>query len=156
MRTDSFSAGNNWTGSSRLPVALCLLFLGACAFNFNGTQISPQSEAHQSSGKGQMSSPDTPLPIASEDSPATGQAESPLGLRPMGGDQSPASQLMSEGTLGYLLDHLFGGSNPHISAPYLPQPGYSTTTAGGVPGGLWPGNWWIQGQGGGYNLTHLP
>jgi hypothetical protein len=63
---------------------------------------------------------------------------------------------MNEGTLGYFLDHLFGGNNPQISQALLPPATYGTTTAGGVPGGLWPGNWWIQGQGGGYNLVHLP
>ncbi len=137
------------------------LLLGACSFNFGGATIPAPSSGSRQSGMASNTSPaspDTPLPIASEASPAIGSPASPLGLRPMGNgdDQSPASQLMSEGTLGYILDHLFGGANPHITQPYLPQPGYSTTTAGGVPGGLWPGNWWIQGQGGGYNLTHLP
>lgn len=80
----------------------------------------------------------------------------PLGLAPLGKEQNPRSQLMNEGTLGYMLDHLFGGNNPQISQALLPPPTYGTTTAGGVPGGLWPGNWWIQGQGGGYNLVHLP
>lgn len=135
-----------------------LLLIEGCSFNFGGATIPAPSSGSRHSGTTSDSSPATPLPIASETSPAISRSDSPLGLRPMGNgnDQNPASQLMSEGTLGYILDHLFGGANPRITQPYLPQPGYSTTTAGGVPGGLWPGNWWIQGQGGGYNLTHLP
>ena len=139
-------------------VVFLILLLGACSFNFGSATIPAPSSGSMQSGTASNVSPATPLPIASEASPSFGSPDSPLGLRPMGNgnDQNPASQLMSEGTLGYILDHLFGGANPHITQPYLPQPGYSTTTAGGVPGGLWPGNWWIQGQGGGYNLTHLP
>lgn len=137
-----------------------VLLLSACSFTFGGagadTNASPPASGED---RQSLSGPSTPLPIASRHSATLGKTQSPLGLEPMGNggnDQSPASQLMSEGTLGYVLDHLFGGPNPHISRPYLPTPGYSQTTAGGVPGGLWPGNWWIQGQGGGYNLTHLP
>ncbi|MCL4460807.1 MAG: hypothetical protein M1297_03700 [Nitrospirae bacterium] len=158
MKPVPFSSRNFFP--SLAGVLLFLLFQ-ACSFNFGGATIPAPSSGSRNAGsalEASSASPATPLPIATEASSATGNRESPLGLQPMGNgnDQSPASQLMSEGTLGYLLDHLFGGANPHITQPYLPQPGYSTTTAGGVPGGLWPGNWWIQGQGGGYNLTHLP
>lgn len=140
-----------------------LFLLSACSFTFGENEPGNNDTASSSPGQVRQSlpGPSTPLPITSpaQHSAALGGPQSPLGLEPMGngGDnQSPASQLMSEGTLGYVLDHLFGGPNPHIARPFLPDPGYSQTTAGGVPGGLWPGNWWIQGQGGGYNLTHLP
>ncbi|MHB1605010.1 MAG: hypothetical protein ACYCTV_01260 [Leptospirales bacterium] len=136
------------------------LLLSACSFSFGGGEptTNPSSSA-SGQKKHHETEAATPLPIDSEHSAGLGESQSPLGLEPMGNggnSQSPASQLMSEGTLGYVLDHLFGGPNPSISRAYLPEPGYSQTTAGGMPGGLWPGNWWIQGQGGGYNLTHLP
>jgi hypothetical protein len=76
----------------------------------------------------------------------------PLGLEPMGSepDKAPTnSQLQSEGTMDRVLHHLLGG--PAASGAYTPPPSEGTTTAGGVPGGNWPGNWWIEGQGGGFN-----
>lgn len=149
---------------SRIRRTLVLLSLSGwllagftgCAFNFGGETF----------GESEPATPAQPLPTtsSSSESPASEALSpgsplgntGPLGLAPLGNDQSPQSQLMSEGTLGYILDHLFGGSNPKISREYLPPSTYGTTTAGGVPGGLWPGNWWIEGQGGGYNLVHLP
>jgi hypothetical protein len=131
-----------------------LLALGACSFNLGGGQNapSPAGPAQITQNTPDVQKPLPPAPKADVDT-----SHVPLGLEPLGGPASPASQLMSEGTLGYLLDHLFGGTTSgHLSRAYVPQPAFSTTTAGGVPGGLWPGNWWIQGQGGGYNLTHLP
>ena len=135
---------------------------GCSAFTFNGHTFGGSDAQTQGSGTsaadtGDIASPAPPGPIppAFSSGEHLGKTE-PLGLAPLGQDQSPRSQLMNEGTLGYMLDHLFGGTNPRISAPYLPPATYSTTTAGGVPGGLWPGNWWIEGQGGGYNLVHLP
>ncbi len=134
-----------------------LLALGDCSFNFGGGQNTPSSTLAAPSQDTQ-NSPDFQKPLSPTASPKADvdMSRGPLGLEPLGGPASPASQLMSEGTLGYLLDHLFGGTNGHLSRANVPQPAFSTTTAGGVPGGLWPGNWWIQGQGGGYNLTHLP
>ena len=135
---------------------------GCSAFTFNGHTFGGSDTPAQTAGSPPDNAP--PLPAVSSTGATTpafssgehlGKTE-PLGLAPLGQDQSPRSQLMNEGTLGYMLDHLFGGTNPQISAPYLPPATYSTTTAGGVPGGLWPGNWWIEGQGGGYNLVHLP
>lgn len=76
----------------------------------------------------------------------------PLGLAPVGSgpDKSPTnSQLQSEGTMDRVLHHLLGG--PAASGSYTPPPSQGSTTAGGVPGGNWPGNWWIEGQGGGFN-----
>jgi len=76
----------------------------------------------------------------------------PLGLEPMGSGPEKAptnSQLQSEGTMDRVLHHLLGG--PAASGAYTPPPSQGTTTAGGVPGGNWPGNWWIEGQGGGFN-----
>ncbi|WP_232502562.1 hypothetical protein [Leptospirillum ferrooxidans] len=76
----------------------------------------------------------------------------PLGLEPMGAgpEKSPTnSQLQSEGTMDRVLHHLLGG--PAAAGAYTPPPSQGTTTAGGVPGGNWPGNWWIEGQGGGFN-----
>ena len=73
----------------------------------------------------------------------------PLGLEPMGAgpEKSPTnSQLQSEGTMDRVLHHLLGG--PAAAGAYTPPPSQGTTTAGGVPGGNWPGNWWIEGQGG--------
>jgi hypothetical protein len=134
-----------------------LLALGACSFNLFGGQSEPapgsQPQAAQSASDLQQPLPQSQAPKADVDT-----SKGPLGLEPLGGPASPASQLMAEGTLGYLLDHLFGGTatSGSLSRAMVPQPAFSTTTAGGVPGGLWPGNWWIQGQGGGYNLTHLP
>ena len=143
-------------------VVLAAGLSGCSAFTFNGHTFGGSDGQAQASGTsaadtGDSVSPATPGPIppAFSSGEHLGKTE-PLGLAPLGQDQSPRSQLMNEGTLGYMLDHLFGGTNPRISAPYLPPATYSTTTAGGVPGGLWPGNWWIEGQGGGYNLVHLP
>lgn len=145
---------------ARMTGTAGLLLLAACSFTFGGGGPATSTSASSSGQNRQIpGEPPTPLPIASQPSAALGGSQSPLGLEPVGSgnnDQNSASQLMSEGTLGYVLDHLFGGPNPNISRPFLPEPGYSQTTAGGMPGGLWPGNWWIQGQGGGYNLTHLP
>lgn len=138
-----------------LPASI-LLSLSACSFTFGGHTFGGTASTESPSA----SSPKTPpaggttgAGFAPEAALGTGK---PLGLEPMGQDKSPRSQLMNEGTLGYVLDHLFGGSNPEMSQALLPPSTYGTTTAGGVPGGLWPGNWWIQGQGGGYNLVHLP
>ena len=135
---------------------------GCSGFTFNGQTIGGSDTPAQNVGSLSDNAPS--LSAASSTGTTTpafssgahlGKTE-PLGLAPLGQDQSPRSQLMNEGTLGYMLDHLFGGTNPRISTPYLPPATYSTTTAGGVPGGLWPGNWWIEGQGGGYNMVHLP
>ena len=135
---------------------------GCSAFTFNVHTFGGADTPAQTGGSASASVPDlsaaSPAGVAT---PAFSSGEhlgktEPLGLAPLGQDESPRSQLMNEGTLGYMLDHLFGGTNPQISAPYLPPATFSTTTAGGVPGGLWPGNWWIEGQGGGYNLVHLP
>lgn len=129
---------------------------GCSSFTFNGQTLGSSAPAPQASnGAEPLPSLPSPTDPAFTSGTHLGKRE-PLGLAPLGQDQSPRSQLMNEGTLGYMLDHLFGGTNPQISAPYLPPSTYGTTTAGGVPGGLWPGNWWIQGQGGGYNLVHLP
>lgn len=143
--------------------AILFIALSGCAFNFGGHTFGGSSDTAPSASSTPSGGDMTGLPkttASSAGSPFKSEAHlgntRPLGLEPLGNDQSPRSQLMSEGTLGYFLDHLFGGNNPQISSALLPPPTYGTTTAGGVPGGLWPGNWWIQGQGGGYNLVHLP
>ena len=128
--------------------------LSGCAFNFGGQTIGGNDSG---SSTQQASTPPATNPAS--EALASGAPlgnTGPLGLAPLGNDQSPRSQLLNEGTLGYFLDHLFGGNNPRISQEFLPPATYGTTTAGGVPGRLWPGNWWIEGQGGGYNLVHLP
>lgn len=140
--------------------AIILAALSGCSFNFGGQTIGGPSPASTSdttstAGSPAISAPANPVKEALSPGEHLGNT-GPLGLEPLGQSQSPRSQLMNEGTLGYVLDHLFGGNNPQISSALLPPSTYGTTTAGGVPGGLWPGNWWIQGQGGGYNLVHLP
>ncbi|MGC8529415.1 MAG: hypothetical protein ACP5OP_04365 [Leptospirillia bacterium] len=147
-----------WPMALLLSGILATGLAGCSAFTFNGhtfggSDTQTQGATTPASDTEDMASPVIPPAFSSGEH--LGKTE-PLGLAPLGQDQSPRSQLMNEGTLGYVLDHLFGGTNPRISAPYLPPATYSTTTAGGVPGGLWPGNWWIEGQGGGYNLVHLP
>ncbi len=148
------------TRISILPLSLGVLFLVAfsgCAFNFGDRTIGGTDSGTQAQLDAQSSPPAvSPAAEALTSGAAPLGNTGPLGLAPLGSDQSPQSQLMREGTLGYILDHLFGGPNPRISREFLPPSTYGTTTAGGVPGGLWPGNWWIQGQGGGYNLVHLP
>ena len=139
-----------------LSVGLLLAGLSGCAFNFGGQTIGGNDSTSPSA-----SAPTVPPAQTNPASEALAPGSplgntGPLGLAPLGNDQNPRSQLLNEGTLGYFLDHLFGGNNPRISQEFLPPPTYGTTTAGGVPGGLWPGNWWIEGQGGGYNLVHLP
>ncbi len=139
-----------------LSVVFLLASLSGCAFNFGGQTIGGSDSSSQSSQQQPISpSPTNPASEALSSGSPLGNT-GPLGLAPLGSDQSPRSQLLNEGTLGYFLDHLFGGNNPRISQEFLPPPTYGTTTAGGIPGGLWPGNWWIEGQGGGYNLVHLP
>ncbi|EQD24898.1 MAG: hypothetical protein M1537_04840 [Nitrospirae bacterium] len=131
--------------------------LSGCAFNFGGQTIGGNDSGTPSASQApsQANPPVNPASEALASGAPLGNT-GPLGLAPLGNEQSPRSQLLNEGSLGYFLDHLFGGNNPRISQEFLPPPTYGTTTAGGVPGGLWPGNWWIEGQGGGYNLVHLP
>lgn len=121
-------------------VLIASLFLGGVACAAQGDTSTPSKPTKPVSEKQK---------IRREMAPVN---PTPLGLEPVGSgpEKSPTnSQLQSEGTMDRVLHHLLGG--PAASGAYTPPPSQGTTTAGGVPGGNWPGNWWIEGQGGGFN-----
>ncbi len=141
------------TDSRGLSSFLFPVLLAVVLFVGQGTVYAGQGEGSQT--------PQTSGTSAREDQKVDREMApvkpTPLGLEPMGSapSQGPTnSQLQSEGTVDRVLHHLLGGQS--AAGAYTPPPSEGTTTAGGIPGGNWPGNWWIEGQGGGFNpnTTH--